>query len=41
MNYADEMCSGAMIHIRSFIKVGLGIEKFLVGGIHTDTQRAV
>jgi hypothetical protein len=33
MKYAVEMGSGAMIYIRSFIKIGSGIQK-LIGGIH-------
>jgi hypothetical protein len=31
MKYAVEMCSGAMIYIPSFIKIGSGIQKFTVG----------
>jgi hypothetical protein len=37
MKYADEMGSGAMIYIPSFIKNGLGIQK-LISGIHRDIQ---
>jgi hypothetical protein len=31
MKYAVEMGSGAMIYIPSFIKIGSGIPKFIVG----------
>jgi hypothetical protein len=34
MKYAVEMGSGAMIYIPSFIKINLGIQKF-VGGRYT------
>jgi hypothetical protein len=35
-NYAVEMGSGAMIYVRSFIKIGVGIQKLMGGGrIHT------
>jgi hypothetical protein len=34
MKYAVEMGSGAMIYIPSFIKIGLGIQKLMGGGIH-------
>jgi hypothetical protein len=37
MKYATEMGSGAMIGIRSFIKIGSGIQK-LIGG-DTETHR--
>jgi hypothetical protein len=37
MKYADEMVSGAMIYIPSFIKIGSAIQK-LTGGIHTDSM---
>jgi hypothetical protein len=37
MKYAVEMCSGAMIYISSFIKVGSGIQK-LRGGEYTGTN---
>jgi hypothetical protein len=33
MKYANEMGSGSMIYIPSFIKIGSGIQK-LIGGIH-------
>jgi hypothetical protein len=36
MKYAIEMSSGAMIYIPSFIKIGSGIQKLIVGGF-TDT----
>jgi hypothetical protein len=35
MNYAIEMGSGTMMCIRSFIKIGLGVQMLLGGG----TQR--
>jgi hypothetical protein len=35
MKYADEMGSGAMIHIPNFIKSGSGVRKLMEGG---DTQ---
>jgi hypothetical protein len=38
MKYAVEMCSGAMIYISSFTKIGSGIQKFMGGGIHRHTQ---
>jgi hypothetical protein len=38
MQYSVEMGSGAMIHMRGFIKVGLGIKK-LIGGIHRHRHR--
>jgi hypothetical protein len=34
MKYAVEMGSGAMIHIPSFIKVALEIQKLKGGGVH-------
>jgi hypothetical protein len=33
VKYAVEMDSGAMIYIRSFVKIGSGIQKF-IRGIH-------
>jgi hypothetical protein len=39
MKYAVEMGSGAMIYIPSFIKIGSGIQKFMVGGGYTHTHR--
>jgi hypothetical protein len=42
MKYAVEMGSGAMIYIPSFIKIGSGISKLMVGvgeGIHRHTDR--
>jgi hypothetical protein len=36
MKYAVEMGSGAMIYILSFIKIGSGIQKLILG----DTQTA-
>jgi hypothetical protein len=36
MNYATEMGLGAMIYKPSFIKIGSGIQKLVVG--HTDIQ---
>jgi hypothetical protein len=38
MKYATEMGSVAMIYIPSFIKIGSGIQKLIVGGGFTDTQ---
>jgi hypothetical protein len=32
MNYAIEMCSGALTHIPSFIKIGSAIQKLIGGG---------
>jgi hypothetical protein len=44
MKYTVEMASGAMIHIPSFMKIGSGIQKFIMEDghtdKHTDTQRA-
>jgi hypothetical protein len=37
MKYAIEMGSGAMIYIPSFMKIGSGIHKLMIGGF-TDTQ---
>jgi hypothetical protein len=37
MKYDVEMCSGAMIYIPSFIKIGSAIQK-LIGGIHRHTD---
>jgi hypothetical protein len=34
MKYATEMGSGATIYVPSFIKIGSGIQKLTVGGIH-------
>jgi hypothetical protein len=33
MNHAVEMGSGALTYIQSFMKIGLGIQKLLVGDI--------
>jgi hypothetical protein len=41
MNYAIEMGSGAMTYIPSFIKTGLGIQKFVRGDTHADTESKV
>jgi hypothetical protein len=38
MMYSDEMGSGTVIYIPSFIKIGSGIQK-LTGGIHRHRQR--
>jgi hypothetical protein len=39
MNYASEMCSDAMIHVPSFIKIGLGIQKLEKRGFtHTRAR---
>jgi hypothetical protein len=35
MNYAIEMCSGAMIYIPSFIEIGSTIQKLMGGGGET------
>jgi hypothetical protein len=35
VKYAVGMGSGAMIYIPSFIKIGSGIQKLIVGGINT------
>jgi hypothetical protein len=43
MKYTVEMRSGAMIYIPSFIKIGSGIQKLIVGGYTgtlTQTQTA-
>jgi hypothetical protein len=37
MKYAVEMDSVAMIYIPSFVKIGSGIQKFMVGWGYTDT----
>jgi hypothetical protein len=34
MKYGVEMDSDAMINIPTFIKIGSGIQKLMVGGIH-------
>jgi hypothetical protein len=39
MKYAVEMGSGAMIYIPSFIKIGSGIQKLMVGD--SDTHKAI
>jgi hypothetical protein len=40
MKYAVEMGSGAIICIPSFIRIGLGVRKLLMGGnTHTHTHR--
>jgi hypothetical protein len=36
--HAVELSSGAVIYIPSFIKIGSGIQKLIVGG-HTDTHK--
>jgi hypothetical protein len=38
MNYAVQMGSGAMIYIRSFIKIGSGIQMLIRGEGFTDRQ---
>jgi hypothetical protein len=38
MNYAGEMCSGAMIHTPSFIKMGSDIRKLTGGNTYTVTK---
>jgi hypothetical protein len=40
MKYAVEMGSGAMIYIRSFIRIGSGIQKVMGEGECTDTHTA-
>jgi hypothetical protein len=37
MKYAIEMSSGAIIYIRSFVKIGSGIQK-LIRGIYKYTE---
>jgi hypothetical protein len=37
MNYAIEMCLGAMIYIPSLIKIGPGIQKLI--GVDTHTYK--
>jgi hypothetical protein len=39
MKYADEMGSGAIMYIPSFIKIGSTNQKLMEGG-YTDTPRA-
>jgi high-affinity Fe2+/Pb2+ permease len=34
MKYAVEMDTGAMIYIRSFVKIASGIQKLILGGIY-------
>jgi hypothetical protein len=41
MKYAVEMCSGAMIYIPSFIKIGSGIRPVNRVGIHRHTDSNV
>jgi hypothetical protein len=40
MNHANEVGSGAILYISSFIKIRSGIQKLRGGGVnrHTDTQ---
>jgi F0F1-type ATP synthase alpha subunit len=38
MKYAVEMGSGAMIYIPSFIKIGSGIQKLILGNSQTDKR---
>jgi hypothetical protein len=38
MKHADEMGSGGMIHMPSFMKTGSGIRK-LIEGIHRHTDK--
>jgi hypothetical protein len=40
MKYAVEMGSGVMMYIRSFVKIGSGIQK-LIGGIHRHADSMV
>jgi hypothetical protein len=37
MKYGNEMSSGAMIHIPSFIKIRSGTQKLIGGGKYIDT----
>jgi hypothetical protein len=39
MKYAIEMCSGSMVYMPCFIKIGSGIQKLMGGGgdTHKDT----
>jgi hypothetical protein len=39
MNCVVEMGLGAMIYIPSFIKIGSGIQKLIVRGIHIQPHR--
>jgi hypothetical protein len=39
MKYANEMGSGAMMYISSFIKTGSGIQNFMRGGSFTHIHR--
>jgi hypothetical protein len=41
MKYAAEMGSGAMVYIPSFRKIGSGIQKLTVRGIHRHTESKV
>jgi hypothetical protein len=41
MKYAIEMGSGAMIYIPSFMKIGLGIQKLIGGGIHRQNGNRI
>jgi hypothetical protein len=38
MKYANEMVSGAMVYILSFIKIGSGIQKIIKGDSQTHRQ---
>jgi hypothetical protein len=38
MKYAVEMGSGAMIYMPSFIKIGSGIQKLIIGDTQRDRQ---
>jgi hypothetical protein len=33
MKYAAKVCSGAMIYMPSLVKIGLGIQKLVGGGV--------
>jgi hypothetical protein len=38
MKYAVELGSGVMVYIPNFIKIGLGIQKLIVGDTQTHTD---
>jgi hypothetical protein len=38
MNYAVEIGSGDMIYIPSFLNIGSGIQKLIMGDRHTDKK---
>jgi hypothetical protein len=40
LNYAVEIGSGALIYVRSLIKIGSGVRKLIRGDTQTHTQTA-